>query len=91
MRVIWDTDAVADLTRISFHIGQDSKRSALKVIDYIERAALVLEASPFLGKATSRLNVRQFVLSKFPYILIYKVLGDEVHILSVRHHRQKRS
>lgn len=90
MRVVWDADAIADLSNIATHIGQDSARSALKVIAYIERAALLLETSPRLGKATSRPNVRQFVLSRFPYILVYEAIDSEVRIIAVRHYRQRR-
>ncbi|MCR6646215.1 MAG: type II toxin-antitoxin system RelE/ParE family toxin [Terricaulis sp.] len=53
-------------------------------------AARSLETSPSLGKATSKTGVREFVLTRYPYLLAYELAGDEIRILAVFHHRQRR-
>ncbi len=40
---------------------------------------------PFLGKATDEPRVRVLALTKYPYLVFYSVVMDEVVILHIRH------
>lgn len=55
-----------------------------EVFDTIERIA----DSP-LGKAADEEGNRRRVLHRFPYTVIYDVLGSTVTILAVAHHRRR--
>ena len=35
-------------------------------------------------------GVREFILTRYPYVLVYEILDEEVRILAVFHHRQQR-
>ncbi len=34
--------------------------------------------------------MREFILTRYPYTLVYENLDDEVRVLAVFHHRQQR-
>jgi plasmid stabilization system protein ParE len=59
------------------------------VIEYIRTAALSLETSPELGRAVED-GMREFVLTRYRYVLVYEVESDAVRVLAVFHHAQKR-
>ncbi|MES1200147.1 MAG: type II toxin-antitoxin system RelE/ParE family toxin [Pseudomonadota bacterium] len=88
-RVQWDRRANEDLKAIAAYIAKESPRSARRVIEYIRNTALLLEASPELGRATDD-GTREFVLTRYRYVLVYEIAGDEVCVLAVFHHAQKR-
>ena len=88
--VAWDDEAIADLNAIADFISKDSKRAAAKVVTYIRDRALLLETSPELGRVTPDGRFRELVLSRFPYILLHTISDDEVRIVAVFHHSQKR-
>ena len=85
----WDDRALSDLEAITDYIARDNPHAARRVIEYIKRAATLLETSPRLGRIVEP-NLHEFVLTKYPYILVYENAPDEVRILAVFHHRQQR-
>ncbi|MEJ0060944.1 MAG: type II toxin-antitoxin system RelE/ParE family toxin [Terricaulis sp.] len=89
-RLVWDARALADLESISEYIAADSKKAAARVVSYIRERALVLEAMPKLGMASSDPGTRELILPRFPYVLVYEIAGDEVRILAVFHQQQNR-
>ncbi|MFT3727452.1 MAG: type II toxin-antitoxin system RelE/ParE family toxin [Terricaulis sp.] len=86
----WDDRALDDLDSIGAYIAADNPHAAIRVIEYIRHAARSLETSPELGKPTSKLGIREFILTRHPYLLAYEVTGDAVRILAIFHHRQNR-
>jgi toxin ParE1/3/4 len=88
-RVIWDERAVQELKAVATYIANDSPRSAKRVTEYLRDRALLLETSPELGRAVGD-GTRELVLSRYPYVLVYEIAGDEVHIVALFHHRQNR-
>lgn len=88
--VAWDDRALDDLDAIAKHIAQDSPSAARRVVAYIKNASLALEVSPALGRSVEATNLREFVLTRYPYILVYEDAPDEVQIFAVFHHRQQR-
>lgn len=89
-RLAWDDRALDDLDAIADYIAADSPRAAVRVVEYIRKAALSLETSPELGKLSLDPELREFVLTRYPYILVYEIAGEEVRVLAVFHHRQQR-
>lgn len=87
--VVWHRRATEDLNAIAAHIAKDSPRSAQRVAAYITNAALLLETSPELGRAVDD-GTRELVLTRYRYVLVYEIVGDDVRILAVFHHHQQR-
>ena len=79
MRLAWDVRALGDLEAIADYIAQNNPRAAAR-----------LQALPQLGPRTPEPGVREFVLTRYPYILVYEPTNEELRILAVFHHRQAR-
>ncbi|MBL8548663.1 MAG: type II toxin-antitoxin system RelE/ParE family toxin [Hyphomonadaceae bacterium] len=74
----------------TFIAAQVSPRSAERVVTYIRNAALALETLPEMGVALPEHGIREFILTRYPYVLVYELADDEVRILAVFHQAQDR-
>ena len=85
LTIRFDTRALADLAEIRDYLVERSPSGAERVrihlVDTIERLA----DFPFLGRSTDEPEVRVMPLTRYPYLVFYAVLDDEVIILHVRH------
>ena len=89
LRVVWGRRAANDVDAIAKFIAKDSKRAANKVVRYIRKSAALLQDSPHLGRASLE-GKRELILSRYPYILAYRIENHEVRILAVYHQSQNR-
>jgi toxin ParE1/3/4 len=91
VRVVWDDEALDDLDSIGAFIANDNPRAARRVVERIRERSQLLETSPRLGKPiVERPGARELILSRYPYVLVYEIEDDEVHILAVFHQSQDR-
>jgi plasmid stabilization system protein ParE len=85
LTIRFDARALADLIEIRNYLVERSpsgaERVRLHLVDTIDRLA----DFPFLGRATDEPGIRVMVLTRYPYLVFYAVIGDEVVILHVRH------
>jgi addiction module RelE/StbE family toxin len=92
MLVVWDDEALSDLESIGAFIEIDNPAAARRVVERIQRIASLLETSPRLGRpAIGRPGVRELTVSRYPYVLVYELIEDDVQILAVVHQSQDRS
>jgi len=90
MRLRWDVAALADVDAIGAYISRDSPGAAKRVTAYIHRVAANLEFSPRMGREVEGDLWREVVLSRYPYIVSYRIDGDEVLVLAVIHQARNR-
>ena len=90
MRIEWSPLALDDRDRIFdyYEIDQASPRAAVMVDERIEQQVDVLIDHPGLGRPGRVDDTRELVISKTPYLVAYRILGDAVRILRVLHGRQ---
>jgi plasmid stabilization system protein ParE len=81
----FDDRALDGLRQIRSYIAERSLSGAERVRSHIMHAIDSLIDFPFLGRATDEPRVRILVMSKYPYLVFYSVVRDEVVILHVRH------
>ncbi len=91
MRVVWDDEALDDLDSIGAFIASDNPQAAMRVVERIRERSLLLEASPRLGKPIAEQpGLRELILSRYPYVLVYEIDDGVVRILAVFHQSQDR-
>jgi toxin ParE1/3/4 len=86
LRLVVAPLAEQDLTEIAEFISQDNVQAAHKVLTRIEHVLDLLMQRPFLGPPVTkpkRAGLRKMTV--VPYILFYRVSGDDLQLLRVLH------
>ena len=89
MILIWDEPAVRDLQDIFDFIVEESPQNALLVDARICEQTDELAMFPSMGRAGTVSGTRELVIKKTPYIAVYRVEENEIHILRVLHGSQQ--
>ena len=88
MPVVWRAPAIADLERQLAIVEVDRPATALKIAELVVNATQRLIDFPLSGRHGALADTREIVLTRYPYIIVYSVIGGTVFILNVYHHHQ---
>ncbi len=89
MRYWLHPEAREDLREAAeFYRERAGNALALALLEDFERAIALLLEHPALGSIW-RHGRRRWLLTRFPYSLIYTVAGGEIRILAVAHHSRR--
>jgi toxin ParE1/3/4 len=83
-KIIWSMAAVGQLEAIANYLEQFNPRAAQQVTETIYEAANSLAQFPHRGRIVSGTDKRELV-TIYPYIIRYRVVGNIVRILRIRH------
>lgn len=83
LRVIWTIDARDDLASIRAYIGQFKPLAAQAFAVRLVKAAESLAASPARGRSIR--GGQRTLNSIWPYVIRYRVEGEIIYILRIRH------
>lgn len=89
MRVRWLRRAVANLLSSAQYIAERDPAAADRLIGRLEAAVAELARHPRMGRPGRVSGTRELVVPGTPYLVPYRVIGDEVHILRVFHGAQR--
>jgi toxin ParE1/3/4 len=67
------------------YIANESPQGADRVVQGIDAALTLLEWSPEAGRAGRVEGTRELVIPRTRYLAAYRIVGDEVWILSILH------
>jgi toxin ParE1/3/4 len=81
--VVWTDRTLADVEAITAYIGQFSPNASRNMASRLLAAGDDLELFPMRGRAISA-NRRELTVIP-PYLIRYRIMGDRVRILEVRH------
>jgi toxin ParE1/3/4 len=86
MRVKWTVAALSDLERVRIYIGHFNPTAARRMAERLVAAADSLADFPERGRPIG--SGRRELIIVHPYVIRYRVLGDQVLVLRIRHGRQ---
>jgi addiction module RelE/StbE family toxin len=89
MLVLWTKRASADLTEIADYLFERTPQHTTRLVETIYESASSLVTFPLRGRPGRVRGTRELVLAPLPYILIYSVTGETVHIVRILHGAQK--
>ena len=89
MRVKWLRKALANFEAETEYVAEDNPQAAAEIAYAITRATARLQSYPASGRPGRVTGTRELVVPGTPYILPYRVRGDEVQILRVFHGARK--
>ena len=90
MKVVWSRLALGDLDRIQAYLVTQSPRAAeriwVRIVERVSNQAAMPFAAPLEGNGpTRRLGV-----TRTPYLVLYRVVGDELRVEALFHTSQDR-
>jgi toxin ParE1/3/4 len=88
VRIRWTPEAFADLEQLTERIAQESPDAALRVARRIYQAVESLEKSPNIGRPGWVKHTRELALAPLPYLVVYRVENEVVHIVRIHHGAQ---
>jgi toxin ParE1/3/4 len=89
MRVRWLRQALRNLDQEAAYLARDNPDIAAEFVIHLRDSASALAHHPQLGRPGRVVGTRELVVTRFPYILPYRVRGDAVEILRVFHTARK--
>ena len=82
--ILWTERARADVVDIGDYIAQRNPVAALRFVDELMDRALILAHQPRSGRVVPEIGAEEFrELIHGNYRIVYRLVGDEVHILTV--------
>jgi toxin ParE1/3/4 len=90
MLVRWTRPAVADFTHICDYTEErfgsaQARRAALAIYESVES----LRAQPNQGRPGRKPNTRELVVSRVPFVVIYRVKGGVIDVNRILHGARK--
>jgi toxin ParE1/3/4 len=89
MELRWTEAAADDLEQITDYLFEKAPARAAELVREIYRAPSALRSFPYRGRPGKTHGTRELVLSPLPYIVVYEVTGDVIHIVRILHGAQR--
>ena len=83
VRVVWTAPALASLEKIRAYIADFSPLAAQRMALRLMSAGMSLSSHPERGRAIGR--GRRELVTVPPYLIRYRIKGDTVEIIAIRH------
>ena len=89
MKVKWLRQALRNLDEEAAWIARDSPKSAAAFVQHLIDSTNLLADHPNMGRPGRVPGTRELVVTRFPYILPYRVREQTIEILRVLHTARK--
>jgi toxin ParE1/3/4 len=89
MQLRWTEEAAADLDEIADYLFEQTPVHAGRIVLDIYNSPEILTSFPLRGRLGRKAGTRELVLPSLPYILIYTVSDDLIHIVRILHGAQR--
>ena len=85
MKIRWTRPALADLEAIGDFIARHNPSAAKRTVIELVTSVDALRDHPNRGRPGRLTGTRELVVAGTPYLVPYRVLGDDIEILAVFH------
>ena len=85
MRLRWTPPALDHIAEIHDHIAEHSPKAAMRVVAQIRKDARLLLDQPGMGRPGRVEGTRELVVSRYPFIIAYRLDGNEIPVLAIIH------
>jgi len=90
MKIRWMPLAEQDLETAYEYVRQENEDAAKQLVARIFSSVGMLTRYPRSGREGRVKGTRKLVVARTPYLIAYRVHGDEIQILAVLHGAQRR-
>jgi addiction module RelE/StbE family toxin len=84
----WTEEAASDLESIQDYLFEHAPSRAPDVVIRVYNAPSGLLSFPHRGRIGKKPGTRELVLAPLPYVLIYRIQGEVIHIVRILHGAQ---
>ena len=88
IQVIFHPDAKEELENGIFYYDSQVFGLGYNFLEEVERSIKKIHKFPKCGKVF-RNNIRQIVLQRFPYMILYIFKENQIYVVAVAHQKQK--
>jgi toxin ParE1/3/4 len=88
MRLRWTSAAADDLENIANYLFEKTPENAARLIRELYDAPSTLMSFPNRGRPGKKEGTRELVMPSLPYVIVYQVRSDTVHIVRILHSSQ---
>jgi toxin ParE1/3/4 len=85
MKVRYTKRAFANRERIFDYLDERNPQAARAVVGLIHQRIIELGDQPYKGRRTNKPNIYTVWITPYRYRIFYRISGDEVVILQIRH------
>jgi toxin ParE1/3/4 len=89
MQLRWTAEAAADLENIANYLFERTPENAERIVRSIFDTASKLTRFPLRGRPGKKSGSRELVIPSLPYIIVYQVRSDVLHIVRILHGAQR--
>ncbi len=89
MQLVWLPGAIGSRDAQLEYIAQDNPRAAIEQGDRIAHQVGLLTEHPEMGRVGRRQDTRELVISRTPFIVVYRLKTGRIEVLRVLHAAQK--
>lgn len=90
MQIVWGDAGRREFDAAIAFVRSQSPAGAARVGERILAAITLLERFPELAPASRHRGLRQLVVTRTPYLVIYRIHNDRIETSAVVHAKQKR-
>ncbi len=90
VEIVWSALARTRLREIRAYVAQDKPQAAERLAIRIVALVETLRNHPYLGRVGAEAGIRELVIGRSPYIVLYRVQGKRVVIGTIWHGAQRR-
>ncbi len=88
MIFVWLPKAIKNRHDLIDHIGEENLHAAIEHDERIEKQIDQLLANPEIGRIGRRSGTRELVISRTPFIVVYRIKAKHIVIVRVLHTSQ---
>jgi toxin ParE1/3/4 len=85
MNVVYAPRALRDLESVAAYLVERNPAGAINVLGAIKSSIDTLSFFPQIGRLVDNAGHRRVPVLRYPYLIFYRVAGDELLILHIRH------
>jgi toxin ParE1/3/4 len=85
MKIVYAPRALRDLNGIGAYLIERNPIGAVNVLGAIKSSVDTLSFFPLIGRLVDNAGHRRVPVLRYPYVIFYRIAGDELLILHIRH------
>jgi len=90
IEIVWSALARTRLREIRAYVARDKPEAAERLAIRIVAMVETLRDHPYLGRVGAETGIRELVVGRTPYVVLYRVQGQRVVISTLWHAAQRR-